>query len=80
MKVKSSGVILAVLVMSNQAQSILDPKLPENYEDKIYETIKPLTDYIAPYKTHSGTVERGVPIIHDKLGKLFFHSSISFPF
>ena len=50
----------------------MDPKLPEDYEDKIYNAIKPLTDLAAPFKTHSGTVERGVPVIHEELGKFLF--------
>lgn len=58
-------VIFSALIFSIQAQSLLDPKLPEDYEEKIYKTIKPLTDIAAPYKTHSGTVERGVPLIHE---------------
>ena len=50
----------------------MDPKLPEDYEEKIYSAIKPITDMAAKYKTHSGTVERGVPVIHEELGKFLF--------
>ncbi len=64
--------VLTLLFGSCSAQSILDPKLPEDYEEKIYSAIKPITDLAADYKTHSGTVERGVPVIHEELGKFLF--------
>ena len=64
--------VLTLLFGSCQSQSLLDPKLPEDYEEKIYSAIKPLTDLAKDYKTHSGTVERGVPVIHEELGKFLF--------
>jgi hypothetical protein len=64
--------VLTLLLSNTSAQSIMDPKLPEDYEETIYSAIKPITDLAAPFKTHSGTVERGVPAIHEELGKFLF--------
>ena len=73
MKYNLTLVLLGVV----KSQNIIDiakavtPILPTNFEDTITDAIKPLKDVMEPFKVHESSRERGVPIIHEPLGKLY---------
>jgi len=64
--------ILALLGFASpqQINPIVDTIIPpKNMADTITEAFKPVTDMMEPFKTYSGERERGVPIVHEELGK-----------
>ena len=55
-------------IIANIANA-LTPPVPNNLADTISNATKPLLDILEPYKVHESTRERGVPLIHNALGK-----------
>ena len=43
--------------------------MPEDFQDKIFEVFKPMADMLEPYKVADFTHERGIPALHEELGK-----------
>lgn len=65
-----SKLAILALLGNIQAQELFDNVvLPKNIENTITDVIKPLTDYMEPYKTFSETKERGIPLLHESYGK-----------
>jgi len=75
MLTKSTSLSVLILLGVVQCQNIPDlakmitPTLPSNMEDTISDAVKPLKDLMEPFKTHETSRERGVPTMHDQLGK-----------
>lgn len=76
----SYAVIMLLNIEALQAQQVGDllgaaqAVLGTNVTESINKVIKPVSDALEPYKVHETTFERGVPHVHEDLGK--FQSQI----
>ena len=65
---KVPTLFLSILSTANSNQLFKVP-LPENIEDSVNDAMKPLLDFMEPFKVGSYNVERGVPEVHPPLSK-----------
>jgi len=73
-----SKLAMLALLGHIHAQQLLDNvPLPKNIEDTLTNVVKPLTDYLEPYKTYSETKERGIPLLHENYGRFLIILYIS---
>ena len=42
------------------------------FRDTLVGALGPLWELVEPFKVHDGTIERGIPAVHDELGKYLF--------
>ena len=42
------------------------------FRDTIVSALGPLWEMVEPFKVHDGTIERGIPAVHDELGKYIY--------
>ena len=42
------------------------------FRDTIVSALGPLWEMVEPFKVHDGTIERGIPTVHDELGKYLY--------
>ena len=47
------------------------------FRDTLVGALGPLWELVEPFKVHEGTIERGIPAVHDELGKYLFQITTS---
>ena len=67
---------LFIFEQINANDSILGIPLPENIEETVEQVLRPVLDFMEPYKVVDTAHERGVPEIHDEYSKLLAQFAI----
>ena len=71
----SYAVMLLLNFEASRAQQVTDvvegaqQVLGGTFTNAVNTVVQPITDAMEPYKVHNGTTERGVPHVHEDLGK-----------
>ena len=71
MVVLSATIACLMTSVSADASQFFQLPIPENMKEQVDFIVKPLTDLMEPYKVFNQSMERGIPHIHDELGKLY---------
>ena len=75
MKVTLTTLLLLNMASAQQLSDVMGAVNASSILDLHDKVIKPIQDVLEPYKTHESTFERGVPEMHEDLGKLSFELS-----